>query len=301
MYSERTIRRLNSYFYHPIAIKRPVRFPFIQLLAEQPQNKYHQPTHLQLSASQPTDIIYEFKMAFPASHHIQRVLFCCVSILFIAYPTVAQWSDASTAQYDENGCDRSYANDYGRTYKYNLQSYNPYEPYSQTPYNPDDQNAADEYFAIQYEQYRLKMNETDSQYANYMQYEDQYNQEQQAKYALYSQTYQDYDNYQPYAAYNGYNRYDQNTTEENYNGNYTFDGLSFEQWKYAQLLNNSHREQHYFLYESGAGCKSDNNYNLAFEYFHVDCGATGKCSVGQPFTIRGRCTYLRARISTDEL
>ena len=192
-----------------------------------------------------------------------------VWLLSIA-PATASWSNSYTAQYDEYGCDRSYANDYGKTYSYSLKNYNPYDP--------EDQQAADEYFAMQTEAYEQQMMET-PYYEDYLEYQEQYNGGQQAAYEQYEATYSGYSNYRSYQGYNGYGNQDA----------YQFDGLTFEQWKYNQLLNNTHRDQHYFLYENGAGCKSENNYNLTFEYFHVDCGSTGKCTVGKNFTIRGRC------------
>lgn len=236
-------------------------------------------------------------------------------------------------------------------------------PTNATPYDSEDQEAADEYFAMQTFAFEKRMNGTEY-YNDYLEYAEKYNNQSWAKYEQYQRNFFGYDNYQEYQGYNGYNSgssensngynnyqsnnpnyvnsysandyyggynaanrkqnsayegqnngyYDPNGNYNNYvnggtNGypygydgrygysaqdrNYSFDGLTFEQWKYSQLLEKSGREQHYFLYENGAGCKSESTYNLTFEYFHVDCGSTGKCTVGQDFLIRGRCKWTR--------
>jgi len=55
--------------------------------------------------------------------------------------------------------------------------------------------------------------------------------------------------------------------------------------------NFTERKHVHFLYENGANCKHENNYGLALEYFHIDCGSSGVCSLEKNFTIRARCKF----------
>ena len=55
------------------------------------------------------------------------------------------------------------------------------------------------------------------------------------------------------------------------------------------MINYTERKHVHFLYENGAGCKKDNKYGITLEYFHLDCGSTGVCSLEKNFTIRAKC------------